>query len=68
MFKNMVKAQILDPVIGRVDSLVTVFHLGFGRHGCRVAIFACRRVIGTGVATFGVDETNVAVLSPDVSK
>lgn len=62
MLAHVVKVQVLDLVVGRVDLLVGVFHLGFDCHGRRVALSASRGVVRAGVAAFGFDKRDIAVL------
>ena len=59
---HMVKAQILDLVIGRVNLLVGVFHFTFNCHRSGISLSAGRGVVGACISTFGLDERNLTVL------
>ena len=59
---HMVKAQILDLVIGRVNLLVGVFHFTFNCHRSGISLPAGRGVVGAGITTFGLHERNLTVL------
>ncbi len=62
MLQHVVEAQKLDFVLGGVDLLVGIGEVGFDDKGGRIAVFAGGGVVGAGVAAFGEDEGDVAVL------
>lgn len=62
MLQHMVKAEILDLVVRRVDLLIRVLELRLDDEGGWVAEAAGRGVVGAGVAAFCFDVGDVAVL------
>lgn len=62
MLQHMIKAQILDRVITGMDMLIRVRKRRLNHKGGRVASLRCRSMVGAGVAAFGLDVRDIAVL------
>jgi hypothetical protein len=66
MLDHVVETQMLNHIFGGVDLLVRVLELGFNHKRRGIAVSAGRGVVGAGVAAFGLDIGDVAVLYKSV--
>lgn len=62
MLKHMIKAQVLDGIIRRVDVVVRVLEVRLDHEGRRIASFGSGCVVGTGVSALCEDVWNIAIL------
>jgi hypothetical protein len=62
MLQHMREAQKLNLILCRMDLLVAPFEIRLDHEGGGVACFGGGGVVGAGVAAFGEDVGNVAVL------
>ena len=62
MLKHMIKAQVLDAIVGGVDMLIGISEFGLNHERGWVAGFGCRGVIGTSITTLGFHKWNFAIL------
>lgn len=62
MLQHVIKAQVLDLILRRVDLLVGVLELGLDDESRRVSVSARRCMVGAGVAAPRLNIRHVAIL------
>lgn len=62
MLKHVVKGQVLDEVLGRVNMGIRVLKSGLNDKGGGISSLGGRCVVGAGVATLSLDPRDAAVL------
>ena len=62
MLKHMIKAQVLNLVFGRVDLVVRILEVRLDDKSRRITSLRSTGMVGAGVATFGKNIRNVAIL------
>jgi hypothetical protein len=62
MLEHVVKGQVFDEILSRVNMGVRVLKGGLNDEGGGVSGLGSRGVVGAGVATLGLDPRDAAVL------
>lgn len=65
MLQHMIKAQVLQLVLCRVNLLVRIFEVTLNDKGTRISSFTGTGVIGAGVTALGQDVGDIAISSDD---